>query len=104
MIGAGDHLVVEIGAKAQALVPARALDRKRDRNERGVLDLDAPFLDRSDQPVGSVVVAAQDRGEQLDQRFAADGRAVIEPSAVARDPHVEIAAKRRLPPARALGG
>ena len=92
------HPVVDIGAEVEH--PARRLilrHCKLDGQERRVVDLDAALLHRRDQKV-FVALALEHRGEQLHQRRPADRRLQVEPGAVGGDAHVEIAAKRRVPP------
>ena len=80
------------------LIAALAGNRQLDRQEGRVIDLDAALLDRRGQPIDALLVAIQDRCEELDQRFAANGRAMVEPSSVAGDAHVKIAADDRVRP------
>ncbi len=87
-----DH-VVDIGAEADRPSVPLSLDEHLDRGERGVLDRNPALLERRLEPVVPGGVAAKYAREQLDQRFAAYRRAVIEPRPVARDPHVDIAAE-----------
>src|SRR5262245_37018965 len=91
-VGAGDDLLVDVGAEGQALLPADAVDVHLDRGEGDVLDLDAAALDRGHQPVAAVGLATQHGGEKTDQRFAADRRTVIEPRAIATDTNAEVTA------------
>ena len=92
---------VEISPEDQLLVAAVAFDRQRYPEEGDVLDLDMAALGRGNEPITAIRFTAQDGGEELDERQAADGRPTIRPSAVASDPHVEIAAvDRRRPSAR----
>src|SRR6266545_98713 len=68
-----------------------------DGKEWRVFDGDPAFLDRGDEEI-LVAFALEDRGEELHQRRPSDRSLEIEPGAVRRDAHVEIAAKRRIPP------
>jgi len=91
MLGPGRHNLVEIGPKTQPAFAAAAGGFEFDGEEGRIFDGDAAALDRRDQPEAAVGFAAQDRGEKFDETGAGDGRTAIEPGAVARDPHVEIA-------------
>ena len=71
-------------------------DAHLDGEERRVVDLDADALDRRHQHVAFAVLA-QDRGEELHERQAADRRAQVEPRSVGGDAHVDVAAVGRIP-------
>src|SRR5262249_6603115 len=90
------HPVIDIGAEMQLLALLSLLRLELDREERRVLDGDAAFLHRRDQEI-LVAFAFEHRGEQLHQRRSPDRGLEIEPSAIGRDTHVEVAAKRRIP-------
>jgi len=92
IVGPHRHKFVEISTEHQFLVAAFAVECHLDREKRDVLDLDAAPLRRSDEPIAAIGFAAQNGGEQLDERKAPNGRPAIIPSAVASDPHLEIAA------------
>ena len=98
VIEGGDF--VDVRAEAQDLLPAAAFGHQFDGDEGRVFDDDAAHLGRRDQPVVADLVAGEHRGEQADELFAADGRAVVIPGAIAADAHVEIAAQRSAPGAR----
>ena len=91
VIAIGDHTFVKIGPESQRLVAAGARCGNLDRGEGRVLDRDAAALGRRDQPVFAVAFAAQDGGEQLDQRFPVDGGPAIKPGPIRGDSHVKIA-------------
>lgn len=91
-VGTCRHKFVEIGLEDQLLIAAFAFDRQRYGEEGNVLDFDMAALGRGNEPITAIRFTAQDGGEKLDERQAADGRPTIRPSAVASDPHVEIAA------------
>ena len=78
-------------------VHAGAGDIQPYRQKWCVVHADAPFLDRSDQIMMPVLVAAQDGGKQSDQGFALEGSAFVIPSAVAGDAQIHVAAERRVP-------
>src|SRR5216683_3485482 len=92
VIGSRRHKFVEISPEDQLLIAAFAFDRQRYPEEGDVLDLDMAALGRGNEPIPAIRFTAQDGGEELDERQSADGRPTIRPSAVASDPHVEIAA------------
>src|SRR5262249_35900689 len=96
MIAPACHPVVDVGAEMQHLAMISLLGLKLDREERRVFDDDPAFLDRRDQEV-FVPFPLEDRGEELHQRRPPDRGLEIEPSAVRRDAHIEVAAKRRIP-------
>ena len=99
MVAVRRHLVVEGGAKAQRLVVTLAVDRQRDGEEGRIVDHDSAFFNRRGQPIDTLLVAVEDRCEELHQRFATNGRAMVEPSSIPGDAHVEIAADNRVRPA-----
>ena len=103
VIGPGRHNIVQIGPEDQLLAAAVAGGGQLHGEKGNVLDLDAAALGRGDEPIGPVGVAAQDRGEQLDQRQPADRRPVMMPGAVAGDADAEIAAIAHEPPGRGTG-
>src|SRR3984893_9863074 len=98
VVGSRRHKFVQIGAEYQSLVATFAVDRHRYGEKGDIVDLDAAALGRGDQPITAIRLTAQNGGEELDERQAADGRSAIKPATVARDPHVEIAAVGRRPP------
>lgn len=91
MVGPRRHNLVEIGAEAKATLGAFAFARELDGDERRVLDGDAAALDRGDERIGAIILAPQNRGEELDEAGTGDRGAAVEPGAVAGDPHLEIA-------------
>src|SRR6266478_5491407 len=97
VVGRRRHKFVQIGAEYQVLVAAFPLDGQRYGEERDVFDPDASAFGRGDQPITAIRLSAQDGGEELDERRAADGRSAIEPGTAAGDPHIEIAAIDRQP-------
>src|SRR5262245_21867048 len=64
--------------------------------ERRVDDRDAAFLNRCDQEV-LAALALKHGCEHFYESAPADWRLQIEPRPIGRDPHVEIAAKWRIP-------
>ena len=88
--------VVDIGAEIENRPARILLDLQLDGEERRVFDDDADLLHRGDQEI-LVALALEHRGEQLDQSRPPNRRLLIEPGAVGGDPHVDIAAKRRIP-------
>ena len=86
--------------KASLRVLAFALALQLDRDERRVLDLDVELLDRRDQHEAAVRLAPQDGREQPHHRRPADRAALVIPGAVARDPHLAVAAMARVPASR----
>ncbi len=87
-------LVVEVGTEAKDLVPSAPFGSDLDGGERCVLDQDTSALDRCYKPIFTVFFTTENRGEELDQRFATDRRAVVVPSAIPADRDAEIAADR----------
>ena len=96
MIGVAWHPFVHIGAESEFTVRALTVLFHFNGKKRRVIDTDADLLNRRHQKI-LVRLALEDRGKQLHQRRAADRRAEIEPRAVAGNPHIEIAAERRIP-------
>jgi len=96
VLGAGACLITHIGHEGQALVLALPLGPEIDGDKGRIIDGDADLLDRGDQKI-LAPLALEDGREQPYQCRAAYGRALIEPCAVARDPHVQITAKGRVP-------
>jgi len=96
MAGARLDPILDIGQKPQHLVRSLMRDRHFHRKERHVLDFYAHFLDGRDENV-AVRILARYRREKPHEGGAADRRAAIKPRPVARDPHIDIAAKRRIP-------
>jgi MoxR-like ATPase len=97
VVGSRRHKFVQIGTEYQLLVATFALDRHFHGKKGHVLDLDAAAFGRGDQPITAIRLTAQNGGEELDERQAADGRSAIKPGTVARDPHFEVAAVDRQP-------
>ena len=94
--GARRHAVANIGLKRQTLAPIFARDIEIHCHERRVVNRDPNLLDRSNQKV-LIPILAQNRRKQTYQPGATDRCALIEPCAVARDPHVQIAAEGWVP-------
>jgi hypothetical protein len=88
--------IPDIGQKSQHLVRSSMRDNHFHRRERSVLDLYADFLDGRNKNI-AVRLLAQNRRKKSHQGGPVNRRAVIKPRPVARDPHVDIAAKRRIP-------
>src|SRR5258705_2834745 len=103
VVGSRRHKFVEIGPEDQLLVSALTFDRQLYPEEGSVFDFDMAALGRGNEPITAIRFTAQDGGEKLDERQAADGRPTIRPSAVASEPHVEIAAGNQRPLAGARG-
>src|SRR5262245_14396826 len=95
ILAAGDP-VVDVGAEVEDVARRPIRNLEFDREERRVVHRDAALLDRRDQKI-PVAFTLEYGSKQLDQRGPADWRLHVEPGAVGRDPHVEIAAKRRIP-------
>ena len=72
------------------------IDSELNGHERHIVNDDAAFLHRSDEKV-LISLSFEDGSEQLDQGRTSDRGLEIEPSAVRRDAHIEIAAERRIP-------
>ena len=93
---AGDP-VVDIGAEVAARGRSAPSSTSISTARNGASSTVMPhFSDRRDQEI-LVALALEHGGEQLDQRRPADRRLEVVPGAVGGDPHVEIAAKRRVP-------
>src|SRR5687768_9674506 len=90
--------VADIGAKGQHLLTLSFRPIHLDGDERRIGNADAHFFHRSYEIGPAVLVLAQDRGKQPDQRLPADRRAHVEPGAIGADLHVDIAAKGWVPP------
>ena len=88
----GSHLVAHIGFKGQIA----ALLVHIHRHKRRIIHRDADLFDRRDQHI-FIAVAAQDGRKQLHQRRPPDGRTHVKPRPVPRDPHIDLAAMRRVP-------
>src|SRR5271163_1678627 len=91
MLRPGRHNLVEIGPETEAAVSVRTFRIDFDGEERCILDGDAATLDRGDQPIAAIILAAQNGSKELDEPLPRDRSAAIKPRAVAGDPHVEIA-------------
>jgi MoxR-like ATPase len=87
------HPIVHRGAKPQDLRRAVPGNGKFNGRKRGVLDLDLAALDWGNHPIRAVRLAPEHGGEQLDQGLTPDRRILVEPSPVACDAYVEIAAR-----------
>src|ERR1035437_4982390 len=72
------------------------LNLKLDGEEWDFYDDYPDLFDRGDQEI-FVALALEHRGEQLDHGGASDRGLLVEPGTVGGDPHVDIAAKRRIP-------
>ena len=92
VIRPGNHPVADIGDKRQPIGGLIEIHR----NKWSIFHLDADFFHRRDKEI-RIPLAPNDAGEQPDQFDPANRRAQIKPCAVAGDPHVDIAAKRRVP-------
>jgi len=92
----GIDLVIDVGEEAQPLGLPLTEHVEPVGNERRILDLDTDLLDGRHQKV-AVVVTSQHTGKQPDHRRTADRCTQVVPRTIARDTHVEIAAKRRVP-------
>jgi len=88
MVRTGGDPFIQIGAEGQRAHVTLAFGLNLDRDKRHILYRDPTALGRGDQPEIAFIVAPEHSGEQLDQRNSPDRRTVIEPRAVARDPHV----------------
>src|SRR5690606_38359719 len=86
-------LLIQIRPKDQILAAPCPACIHLDRGKRRIVDVDQAALGRRYQPVTAGIVAPQYAREQLNQRFAADRRAVIKPRAVTRDADVEMPAR-----------
>src|SRR5205085_6465955 len=93
----GDDEVAGVEPEGQAAVPAFAFALQLDGDEGRVLDLDVQLLRRRDQDKAAVRLAPEDGGEQADHRWPADRAALMKPGAIARDPHLAVAAMDRMP-------
>ena len=97
MLRPGDDEVAGVEPEGEAAASPFAFALQLDRDERRVLDLDVELLDRRDQDEAAVGLAAQDGREQAHHRRPADRAALVKPGAVARDPHLAVAAMGRVP-------
>src|SRR5437764_2416686 len=95
MTGPAADPVIDIGAKMQEAAAGFVLDVELDREKRCVIDGDAAFLHRRDQKV-LVALALEYGSEQPDQCGPSDRGLLVEPGAVRRDPHVDVAAVGRV--------
>ncbi len=93
MFGIQRHILVQIGAKCEGLAPAFTFGVNLNRREGRIIDADARLFSRSHQPIVPVIFPPQYRGKQLNQRFAANWRAMIKPCTVMAYAHVDIAAE-----------
>src|SRR5260221_32124 len=85
-----------MGAEAK-LPPRRAVvDTQLDGHEWCIIHRDAALLHRSDEEV-FFALPLENGSKQFDQRGPADRSALVEPRTVGRDPHVDVAAKGRIP-------
>ena len=97
MGGINRHLVFHIGLEVDRLGLPLPLNRHPDGGEGRVIHPDSHLLNRGHEIVFPVVIMPQHGGKQLYERFPPDGGIQIEPGAVLGDPHVDIAAKGRIP-------
>ena len=97
VLGIGRDQFPGIEAKGERGVPADTLRLHFDRDKGGVLDRDVELFDGRDQDIAAVGLATQDGREQPHHFLAPDRRAHVEPCPVACDPHVAVAAMRRIP-------
>src|SRR5271157_561180 len=96
MFGARLDPIPDIGRKSQNQLRLRPRDRHFNSQESRVLDLYANFLDGRDENI-AVGVLAQNGREEPHEGWPADRRAAVKPGPVAGNPHVDVAAKRRIP-------
>ena len=96
MVGIRRHIFVKICAETYLLVPSGAGRRDINRQKGSVIDLDTAFFDGRFQPEIPGFVPFQDRGEKFNHRRPVYGRTAIMPNSVSRDPHIDIAAERRI--------
>ncbi len=92
VVRTGHHCITDIGFKHQIIAPAIEVHGDKWR----VIYCDTDLLNRRDQKV-ILALFLDDPREQLHQPRPPDGRALIEPRPVPRDPHVQITAERRVP-------
>src|SRR5262249_16326616 len=78
----GDH-IVHIGAEGEDLHFPSARSPHFHGDKRHPLDLDRHLLEWSDEVIASVVLKAEHRGKQLDERQSLDGAALVVPGPVA---------------------
>ena len=103
IVRSGRHNVVQIGVENQLLLAAVAFDGQPHCKKGDVLDLDAAALDRCDQAIAAIRLAAQNGSKEFDERRPADRRPAIKPCTITGDAHVEIAAIERRPIAAGIG-
>lgn len=95
MIRSAIYFRVDVGPEAQQIAcPVRALARRMselDGHEWHIIHIDQALFHGRYEPISAVALASENRGKQLDQRHPVDWRALVEPSAVAGDPHLKMA-------------
>src|SRR5262249_1859814 len=96
VLGSAGHPVVDVSAKMKRLARSGCLEPQLDRHEWHVIDRDSALFDRSHKEV-AVTFALKYGREQFDQGGPPDWGLEIVPSSVGGDPHVEVAAERRIP-------
>lgn len=89
--------VIDIGPENQNLIAPLPPDFHFNSQKRGVLDFDIHFFNRRYQIMAAIVIAAQHPGKQLDQRHAANGTALVEPSPIAGNFQPDITAINWIP-------
>ncbi len=85
VFGPGGDALVGIGAEAQGLGFAVAGPVELDSDKGNVLNVDEAAFGGRFQQVSAIFVAFKDGGEQADHGFTGNGRAAIQPGAVAFD-------------------
>src|SRR5262245_15447579 len=90
------HRVVHIGAEGKALPLSPPLPPHLHGDEGHRFDRDRHLLDRRDQVVAPGLLAAEHRGEELDEPLPSDGAPLVVPRAVAADLQPDIPAKIKL--------
>src|SRR3982751_3509540 len=97
MFGAEDHRVAAVECECNALTAASALNGHLDGPKCRAVHLDCQLLDRRDEDVAAIRLAAQDRRKEPYHRPSSNRASLMVPGAVAGDPHARMTTLLRMP-------
>src|SRR5690606_2070988 len=87
VVRAGLNAVIKVGSTTAPLIFTLPLGLQRDCYKGRVLNLNGRALDRRDQVVTLVLVAAQTAREKVGEGFAGDSGTVVDPGTVTGNTH-----------------
>ena len=96
MVGPGSHLIANIRRKLEQLIATLALGVHKHRDERRVFNFDPRFFCGRHE-TEAVGIFAQDGRKKSDEFLATDGRSLMKPSPVFRNPDVDVPAMGGIP-------